>query len=268
MHDLQPAPLSSADARQLLAQFDAQGFVRLPGLLSPSQCQRLWPFLEESLQPLVGPAEYEADVGYPGSPAHRQAAGGQTPRRLLHAYARSPLLRELAAHGVVAQVLRVLLADDEVLLSQCHHNCVMTKHPGFSSATLWHQDIRYWSYDKPELISAWFALDRETRKNGALRVIPGSHKLELDRGRLDRDLFLRPELEVNRDLIHQARTVELQAGDVLLFHCRLFHAAGKNLSQRVKLSPVFTYHKGDNQPIPGTRSALFPSIPLVHGSSG
>lgn len=262
MNDLSTAPLHAADARKLQTQFVEQGFVHLPGVLSESRCQQLWDFIEDSLQPLVGPAEYEADVGYPGSPAHRQAAGGQTPRRLLHAYARSPMLREVATHSLVAQVLRLLLADDEVLLSQCHHNCVMTKHPGFSSATLWHQDIRYWSYDKPELISAWFALDRETRKNGALRVIPGSHKLSLDRGRLDRDLFLRPELDSNRDLIHQAQTVELKAGDVLLFHCRLFHAAGKNLSERVKLSPVFTYHKGDNQPIPGTRSAMFPSIPL------
>ena len=155
------------------------------------------------------------------------------------------------------------------MLSQCHHNCVMTKCPGFSSATLWHQDIRYWSFDEPALVSAWFALGDETRTNGALRVIPGSHNLNLDRGRFDRDLFLRPNLKANRALIHQSQVVELNAGDILLFHCRLFHAAGKNNTALTKLSPVFTYHAVSNKPIPGTRSARLPSIPLgARGSNG
>ena len=113
-------------------------------------------------------------------------------------------------------------------MSQCHHNCVMTKHPGFSSSTAWHQDIRYWSFDAPELVSVWLALGSEREENGALWVIPGSHRLRLDRGRFDRHLFLRPELDANRALIDTATLVELEAGDALFFHCRLFHAAGKN----------------------------------------
>jgi phytanoyl-CoA hydroxylase len=140
----------------------------------------------------------------------------------------------------------------------------MTKHPGYSSATHWHQDIRYWSFDAPDLISAWFALGEEYQGNGALQVIPGTHDLQLDigldRGRLDRDLFLRPELAENQALIDAAETVVLHPGDVLLFHCRLFHAAGRNETNQVKLSPVFTYHTADNNPISGTRSAMLPSI--------
>ena len=57
--------------------------------------------------------------------------------------------------------------------------------------------------------------------------------------------------------------MELEAGDVLFFHCRLFHAAGKNRSGEVKLSAVFTYHTaGSNRPIPGTRSDRYPSVPV------
>lgn len=243
------------------ARFEQDGYLVLPGLIDADLCQRVETFVKQSLDPLVGPAEFEADVGYPGAPANRNAAGGSTPRRLLHAYARSQLLRALALHPEVAAMLNRLL-HGQGMLSQCHHNCVMTKHPGYSSQTLWHQDIRYWSFDRPELISAWFALGKETQQNGALQVIPGSHQLNLDRGRLDAVLFLRPELPENAALIKQAKTVALQPGDVLLFHCRLFHAAGRNESDTVKLSPVFTYHRQDNHPIPGTRSAGFPSITL------
>ena len=243
------------------AAFERAGYVILRNVVAAELRADVCAFVEQSLEPLVGPAEYEADVGYPGAPADRSAAGGATPRRLLHAFARSQLLRELALHPVVASRLMALLGG-ESMLSQCHHNCVMTKHPGFSSATLWHQDIRYWSFDRPELISAWFALGGEDERNGALQVIPGTHRMDFDRGRLDKDLFLRPELSENQALIEAARTVELQPGDVLLFHCRLFHAAGRNHSAQIKLSPVFTYHRTDNMPIPGTRSALLPGIPL------
>ena len=57
-------------------------------------------------------------------------------------------------------------------------------------------------------------------------------------------------------------TLELAVGDVLLFSSRLFHAAGRNDTDAVKLSLVFTYHAPDNRPIPGTRSAQYPSIAL------
>lgn len=244
-----------------LAAFHRDGYVVLPGVLNTDQINQVCQFVLSSLDPIVGPVEYEADVGYPGSPVDRKALGGNTPRRLLHAYARSQILRDLSLHPQVATVLNELLGGPG-LLSQCHHNCVMTKHPGYSSATLWHQDIRYWSFDRPELISAWFALGEENFANGALQVIPGTHLMEFERGRLDAELFLRPELAENAALIEQASSVALNAGDVLLFHCRLFHAAGRNTSKAVKLSPVFTYHSDDNHPIPGTRSAAYPSIPL------
>jgi phytanoyl-CoA hydroxylase len=56
--------------------------------------------------------------------------------------------------------------------------------------------------------------------------------------------------------------VELEPGDVLFFHCRLFHAAGNNRSTLTKFSAVFSYHAADNAALPGTRSAGQPDIPL------
>lgn len=243
-----------------IKQFHSAGYIVLPGVLTAPECAQLRQVIQNDLEPLVGPAEFEADMGYPGAPANRDVSGGDTPRRLLHAYARNDSLKSLAQHPVLGAWLKVLLDCANPMLSQCHHNCVMTKHPGFSSATLWHQDIRYWSFDRPELISAWFALGTEDASRGALQVIPASHQENIDRGRLDSALFLRPELAVNRPLIECAQVVNLNAGDLLLFHCRLFHAAGQNQSSQVKLSPVFTYHAEDNLPIPGTRSERLPSI--------
>ena len=240
--------------------FRRDGYLVVRGIADRATVDEMRETVLRALDPLQAPAEFETDVGYPGSPASRDAAGGNTPRRLLHAYSRGATFRRWATSSEVAATLRSVMQEKRIEMSQCHHNCVMTKHPGFSSETAWHQDIRYWSFDAPELVSVWLALGPEREENGALRVIPGSHRLHLDRGRFDRHLFLRPELDDNRALIDTATLVELEAGDALFFHCRLFHAAGKNRSGAVKLSTVFTYHARDNRPIPGTRSDRYPSV--------
>ena len=250
MHDLSPDT------------FQRDGYLVVRGLVDRPGVDEMRETVLRALDPLQGPAEFETDVGYPGSPASRDADGGHTPRRLLHAYSRGPIFRRWATAPELGSTLRGVMREERIEMSQCHHNCVMTKHPGFSSETAWHQDIRYWSFDAPELVSAWIALGPEREENGALRVIPGSHRLHLDRGRFDRHLFLRPELDENRALIDTSTLVELEAGDVLLFHCRLFHAAGKNGSSEVKLSAVFTFHAAGNRPIPGTRSDRYPSVPV------
>lgn len=244
------------------ALFGSQGYIVRKGLIPQTMITRLKTVTEQALDPLIGPVEFEAELGYPGAPTNREARGGDTPRRLLHAYARDAVFEELATSQSIRNTLVAVMGTADVHLSQNHHNCVMTKHPGYSSSTSWHQDIRYWSFDRAELVSIWCALGNETRENGALSVIPGSHIESVERGRLDRDLFLRTDLEKNQSLLERQIQVEMEAGDVMFFHCRLFHAAGRNQSDAVKFSAVFTYHDGDNHPIPGTRSERYPSIPL------
>lgn len=244
------------------ARFERDGFVVARQLVDAAERAALEVAVAQSLAPLSGPVEFEADLGYPGAPRARSAAGGDTPRRLLSAYSRDAAFRAWQTDMRLGVRLRSLLAGQQPMLSQSHHNCIMTKYPGYSSATLWHQDIRYWSFDRAELISVWLALGAEVEANGALSVIPGSHHLDLERGRFDADLFLRLDLEQNQRLVDRARVVELDPGDVLFFHCRLFHAAGANRTAQVKLSLVSTYHADDNHPILGTRSAEYPAVAL------
>jgi len=242
--------------------FERDGYLVARGLASAGECDALEAAARQALEPLAAPVEFEVDVGYPGAPTARSAAGGDTPRRLLHAFARGELFQRWALGGRVARMLAELYGREDVLLSQSHHNCVMTKHPGFSSVTSWHRDQRYWCFERDELISAWLALGRETAANGALQVIPGSHRLDLPRGRFDDAQFLRADLASNEELIAQAQFVELDRGDVLFFHSRLLHAAGCNQTDTVKLSLVFTYHCSDNAAEVGSRSARYPSVPM------
>lgn len=253
-------------ARQLTdierAAFDRDGYLVIPAMVDPARCEQMSQVALEHLDDLIAPVEYEVDVHYPGAPPARDAPGARTSRRLLQAYARHDCYRQWATDPAVRDVLQSLFGEPGVCLSQAHHNCIMTKAPGYSSATLWHQDNRYWSFDREDLITVWLALGDEHRNNGCLRIIPGSHKLDLPPGSFDAARFLRPDLPENKAIISQSRRVELNRGDMLCFHSRLFHAAGRNLTDETKLSLVFTYHQESNRPIRDTRSDRFVPIRL------
>ena len=244
-----------------IERFRRDGFLIARGLAPPAVCAALKAFAERELAAGTGPVEYEADVGYPGAPASRTAPGGMTVRRLLQAYARSPAVRQWAASPMLACRLQQLLGAP-VMLSQAHHNCIMTKHPCHGSATGWHRDVRYWSFERPELVSAWLALGKEAPENGGLALLPGTHAMTLAPERLDEAQFLRPDAPANRALLASAVPAELEAGDVLFFHCLLFHAAGVNRTDEVKYSAVFTYRGADNRPVADTRSASLPEVAL------
>jgi phytanoyl-CoA hydroxylase len=248
---------SAAEAER----FAADGFVVVRGLADPAACAGILARAQADLAAERGPAEYEAQLHYPGAPASLDAPGGRTVRRLLQACDRDAVLRDWGTSLPVAVRVKQLLGA-RAGLAQAHHNCVMTKQPRYSSVTGWHQDIRYWSFERPELVSTWLALGEERPENGGLYVIPGSHRADLERGRFDDAAFLREDLAANRALLDRRVAVELRAGDVLFFHCRTLHAASANATQAIKFSLVFTYHALDNPPRPGTRSASQPSIPL------
>jgi phytanoyl-CoA hydroxylase len=242
-------------------RFRREGYVIVRASAPQALRSRMLEIAKAHLAALTAPIEYEADVQYPGAPASHDAPGGRTARRLLRACERDPVFREWATSAPLARRVQQLLGP-HVELSQAHHNCVMTKDPRYSSLTHWHRDVRYWSFERPELVSVWLALGAERTENGCLLVLPGSHSLDVRPEQLDAAQFLRSDIEDNRALLATQVPVELEPGDVLFFHARLFHAAGHNRTRETKLSVVFTYHAADNRPLAGTRSAAAPDIAL------
>lgn len=245
-----------------IAVLRKQGFVVARQFADPSQVAALRALAQRHLAEHVAPIEYEADLQYPGAPESRGAEGGLTVRRLLNAYARDPLFAQWATDPRIGQWLARYF-DESPVLSTVHHNCVMTKHPAYGSLTGWHQDIRYWSFTDTDLVSCWLALGPETRNNGGLSFIPGSHAAAFSPEQFDGKKFFREDAPQNADWIARAVCPELQAGDVVFFHCRTLHAAQGNRSDQVKLSVVHTYHPASCHPVAGTRSASQPGVPLV-----
>lgn len=246
-------PQQSMDDESISA-FERDGFLILRAACAPDRVERMRKAARQDLRQRRGPLELESDLGYPGAPASGED-GGDTVRRLLDALDRDPAFTRWAESDALAVPVGALLGSRDIRIVRAHHNCIMTKQPEFSSATGWHQDIRYWSFERPVLVNAWTALGRESADNGGMRLIPGSHRAVLDSDGFDSERFFRDDHPANRVWIERAVQVDLEPGDVLLFHAALLHSAGRNLTGERKLSVVFSYRAADNRPLPGTRSA-------------
>jgi phytanoyl-CoA hydroxylase len=238
-----------------IQQFKIDGYLVLPKLLSASSCDSLRTLTQSHLEQRIEPFELEADVQYPGAPDNTESQGGATIRRLLMAFQRDRSYQDLASHPDIIEGIKEILDSKRCILNPNHHNCIMTKLPSYSSETLWHRDTRYWSFSDKYLINAWFALGDELEENGAMKILPGSHRWEVQDQALDAAQFLRLNHIDNQERLATQRLVALNKGDVLLFSAHCFHAAGKNLTQDSKYSMVFTYHGDSTQAIAGSHSA-------------
>ena len=236
-------------AAEQIQSFHDNGYVIFRHLVSREEAVKFRSITERDLEQGTGPVEFEAEVAYPGAPSSLDALGGGTVRRLRQAYSRDAVFATWATDDRISQRLQQLFGCDSLHLVLNHHNCVMTKHPRYSSGTHWHQDNRYWSYHNNDLITVWLALGLEEQANGGMYVIPGTHRMTFAEDRYDQALFLREDNEQNQNLIEQAVLAELEPGDALFFHSNLFHAAGRNLTEKSKFALVFTYRRSDNQPI-------------------
>ncbi len=234
-------------------------------LADAARCAEIKRAARAQLLAKTAPLEYEADLHYPGAPASRHAVGGKTVRRLLNAYDRDSIFRYWAAWPGIVDWMQMYFGEP-VVLSKAHHNCIMTKHPVYGSLTGWHRDARYWSFKRDNLVSVWLALGSETVRNGALRFVPGSHRITLPAYCFDEAKFFcaHPQHHPDRAaLIQTAVSPALNAGDAVFFHCNTLHAAGANSSHTIKFSLVFTYHGVSNPHLPGSRSASLPEVALA-----
>jgi chlorinating enzyme len=115
------------------------------------------------------------------------------------------------------------------------------RNPSFVS---WHQDSTYWGLDPADVVTAWVALSDSTAENGAMRVIPGSHKLDQvphrDTFRPENLLSRGQEIMVEVDDA-QARMLELKAGEMSLHHVRLIHGSDPNPSDLRRIGFAIRY---------------------------
>ena len=105
---------------------------------------------------------------------------------------------------------------------------MFSKKPASRDFVSWHQDIAYWGLEPPDIVTAWVALTDSSPDNGCMRVVPGTHKLDVvahrDTYAVDNMLSRGQEVAVEVD---EAKAVDivLKPGEMSLHHTKIVHGS-------------------------------------------
>lgn len=211
--------LSEAQKRQ----FEADGFLVLPSLLSPQEVAVLQ-------------AETSRIFGLQRPEVVRTEHG--EPRVALAMERYSEPFRQLLRHQRVCEVSRDILGTAAFYN---HQYKIVTKQPFGSTSMPWHQDYGSWrnidGMPQPKAITIGIYLEEVSEFNGPLVFIPGSHRDGLLKGGL-KVLPGRssPSVMLDEDAVRQhyerggAVAPKGPAGTAIVFHPLLVHGSGPNLS--------------------------------------
>lgn len=149
-------------------------------------------------------------------------------------------LNDLIRHDRILDAVEDLIGGDIL----CWGSSFFIKEPRNTAYVSWHQDSTYWGLDPADVVTAWVALSDSTTENGAMRVIPGSHRQDQfpHRDTFAPDNLLSRGQEIMVDVDdRQAVTLELAAGEMSLHHVRLIHGSEQNPSGQRRIGFAIRY---------------------------
>ncbi len=220
----------TAVAASEMKHFVDQGFLVVPGLVSPDDVERA-----------RAEASRFADGSYPVTnlPADGNILAVHFPHWV------SSIALGLVHHeGIVSVVSSVAGAHLAHWAggAKCMQSMLFLKPPGLPGQA-WHQDERFIPTRDRTLIGAWIALDDATIENGCLWVIPRSHRagvLHQTRDHHNPDEFDPTDEAFGFD-DSPAIPVEVKTGDVVFFNGYLLHRSMKNRSTHTRRALVNHY---------------------------
>ncbi len=97
---------------------------------------------------------------------------------------------------------------------------------------LMHQDGSYWPLDPMEVITLWLAVDHSGPENGCMRVVPGTHRMDLQKMNKRTDVDNVLDSEIDPALVDEASVVDLvlEPGDVSVHQPNIIHGSNANNS--------------------------------------
>ena len=230
--------------------FRERGFVVVPSLLNLQEIT----YLERYAR---------ADKQIHDRATHRSDAQGGTTSLTLSNQLLADLYSKVVKLRRVAQNMSTFL-EDEVYH---YHHKMMLKEPFVGGAWEWHQDYGYW-YNfgclYPTMASCFIAVDKATKENGCLQVVPGSHLIgRIDHGKVGGQTGADME-RVNAILERlPVEFVEMEPGDGLFFHGNLLHRSDQNTSPHPRWSLICCYNTKRNDPYKPSRHPNYSPLELL-----
>lgn len=154
-----------------------------------------------------------------------------------------PRLYDLFFHPRLLDVAELLLGPEVRLYPN------YTARPKFpewkGTLVLWHQDGGYTAQaadgvETLRMLNVWAPLVPATEQNGCMQFVPGTHKLGIVPHE-KREYYLEISQEALDPRLGQAVSIEVDPGDVVLFHNLMFHCGLPNRTRKVRWSMDWRY---------------------------
>lgn len=191
----------------IMRQMAQDGYATIPGAIAADQ---------------VAWARSELEAIVENTPAGRDDFEGHRTRRVYGLFAKTRSLDALAVHDVVLGVLDGVLGH-----YQLSAPTGISIGPGETAQAL-HPDDALYPLPRPHpeiVVNVMWPLQDFTAVNGATRIVPGSHRWTDERPG--------PQTETI--------TVEIPAGNALIYTGSVWHGGGANLSDANRLGVVLHY---------------------------
>ncbi len=227
-----PAPLTP----EQIEQFHRDGFLNYGPLLSEAETDELHDAL---VRVLSGKSSGTPDA------AHNMGKNSlETVVQVVNIWEAEPAFRAHLYQEKIVSLVAQLIGTDTL---RVWHDQIQVKPSHIGGPTLWHQDHPYWPVIGPaDLVSAWVALDDATLENGAMHMVPGSHKWGPHKGGTigtNRQTW-GPDPDYDQ-LPAEARDAKpvpapVPKGGVVFHHCLTWHGAPPN--HTTKGRPAIAVH--------------------------
>jgi hypothetical protein len=191
------------------AQFQRDGFVFPIRAFSPAEAQGYMDSIER----------YEAESGEKAANTLR----GKAHLKLMSLY-------ELVHHPKILDAAQSVIGPNLL----CWNSSMFIKDPHDPAYVAWHQDAYDFETQPDKVVTAWVALLPSTEENGAMKVIPRSHKDRLAQHTKTppgMPTMLRDNLEL-AVRVDESKAVcfELDQGEMSMHHMYIHHGSPPNIS--------------------------------------
>ncbi len=202
-------------------QFHERGWTVIPGLISAAEAAALARAFEAQA------AAWAAEIDVP-LPEYLEVVSQWT-----NVWEHNSSFRAQLFHPEAAAIAAELIGCERVRL---FHDHLIAKPPGAGGTIPWHRDLPNWPIAEARALSCWLALDDAPAEAGAMRFMPGGHRLAMTRS-ID---FLNEAKDWGpREA--EAEAAPVRAGDAVFHHCLSWHCSPPNTTAHWRRAYVTIY---------------------------
>lgn len=234
------------DLEQVTADYERDGVVRIPQLISEQQAAEFRAEIERYVRDDLSSKPLDARTLEPD---------GLTVRNLWRLEQHNEMFREFGNSKQLLPLISLLVQGEPELLAVE----TFSKPARVGSGVPPHQDNAYFCQSPPDVCTVWIALDAVTPDNGPVRFHLGSHKLGM--------LPTRPS-GVKGNSVGLAEPLAgenvlsptLQPGDATIHHCQTVHASSPNTTDDSRLALLLVYRGTHTETDPSLQSAYTAAV--------